>query len=281
MKTIKITFIFLLFRILCVGQGTDWNNFEKTLEIVNADYGICYTIGNYQLCPEKKLIKVGCKFGTATEDYFGYFPDSTLKYDEVTMIIFAGVAFFDKSDLNIDWQTVQLLSYSNSPLFTDGTFLYQITARGDIHKAYNKYDKNIHIFPRNDENPAKKSSDRKELTENFYVEGNTFYYQRTPILEPFDVPNLRTIVSKSGFETDFITDGKQVIFGGPKTGYSTAQKNGKEYVTTKRWIVEDIDLPSLRVLGKDLVADKNALYYGTNVIPFDKLNGLKFILREM
>ena len=28
-------------------------------------------------------------------------------------------------------------------------------------------------------------------------------------------------------------------------------------------------------------ADRNAMYYGTNVIPFDKLNGFTFIIREM
>jgi hypothetical protein len=95
------------------------------------------------------------------------------------------------------------------------------------------------------------------------------------------VPNLRTIVSKSGFETDYITDGKQVLFGGGKTGCSLETKDDVEYVKAARWMIDGVDLPSLRVLGKNILADKNALYYGENVIPFNKLNGFKFILREM
>ena len=42
-----------------------------------------------------------------------------------------------------------------------------------------------------------------------------------------------------------------------------------------------VDFATLRVLGKDMLADKNALYYCESVIPYDKLDGFKFILREM
>jgi hypothetical protein len=96
-------------------DGTD--DYRRNLEIVNADYGTCYAIGEYMLCPEKKLIRVERMFGTAVIDAFGYFPEPSLKYDEVTMIIFAGQAFFDKSKLNIDWQKVQLLSYRDGEFY--------------------------------------------------------------------------------------------------------------------------------------------------------------------
>ncbi|MDL2311751.1 hypothetical protein LJC68_02595 [Bacteroidales bacterium OttesenSCG-928-B11] len=92
---------------------------------------------------------------------------------------------------------------------------------------------------------------------------------------------MRTITSKNGFETNYITDGKQVIFGGGKTGCSVIKKNGKEYVLAKNWMIDGIDLPSLRILGRDLLIDKNALYYGENVIPLNKLNGLKLIIKEL
>ena len=72
-----------------------------------------------------------------------------------------------------------------------------------------------------------------------------------------------------------------MIFGGGKGGYSTTEMNGKEYALAKRWMVEGVDFPSLRVLGRDLLADKNALYYCENVIPFAELKGLKIIIREM
>jgi hypothetical protein len=72
-----------------------------------------------------------------------------------------------------------------------------------------------------------------------------------------------------------------VIFGGGKTGYSGKQENGQEYVISERWAVEGIDFDSLCVLGKDMLMDKNAIYYGTEVIPLAKLNGFKFIIREM
>jgi hypothetical protein len=257
------------------------------LEIINADYGTCYTIDNYQLCPDKKLIKKGRMFGTDVIDAFGFFPDSTLKYDKETMIIFAGRVFFDKSDLNIDWQTVQLLSYGKSySEFTDGKTLFHLSY-GKAYTYGQNYDKNTYTH-RVEKKPVKKQPKGwKKLTEHFYVNipKKRFYfgyYNGTPILEKFDVPNLRTIVSKSGFETDYITDGKQVIFGGGKTGATLTEKNGKKYVLAKEWIIEGgVDFASLRVLGKDMLVDKNALYYRENVIPFNKLNGFKFIIREL
>ena len=284
----------------------DMYYFNQQLAIVNADYGTCYTIGDYQLCPEKKLIKVMRMFGTAVKDAMGFFPDTTLKYHEETMIIFAGNAFFDKSNLKIDWQTVQLLSYSDHySEFTDGKTLYYIRY-GSAHTNGVKYDKNT--YKRDvEKQPAKINHPKfRELTENFHIKGNLFVYgslmygdevvgdpdfnwkeiwknfEFKPILEPFDVPNLRTIVSASGFETDYITDGKQVLFGGPKGGYTTTKKNGKEYVTIKERIIDGgVDFATLRVLGKNMLVDKNALYYRENVIPFDKLDGFKFIFKEM
>ncbi|WNY24506.1 hypothetical protein [Methanolapillus millepedarum] len=253
-------------------------DFEKMLKIANADYGKCYTIGNYMLCPEKKIIRVGRMFGTVTADYYGYFPDSTLKYDQATLIIFAGHAFFDHSGLNIDWQTVELLSYSDDHAsFTDGKMLYHFNY-GDISANGEKYDKNRHKPNIEKRLPYRKNN---ELTESFSIKGKTFYYNHIPILEPFDVANLRTVVSKNGFETNYITDGSQMLFGGGKTGYSTTEKDGKEYVLAEGWMVEGVDLPSLRVLGRGLLADKNALYSGTDVIPFDQLNGFKFTIREL
>ena len=199
------------------------------------------------------------------------------------MIIFAGQAFFDKSDLNIDWQTAQLLSYSGHySEFTDGKLLYYIRRNGGVHTNGGKYDKNTYTPRVENKHEKQKHKEIKELGEKFYVKGNKFYYDYTPILEAFDVPNLRTIVSKSGFETDYITDGRQVLYGGGKTGVSLAQKNGKEYVLAKEWIIEGgVDFDSLRVLGKDMLADKNGLYCRTEVIPFVKLNGFKFIIREL
>jgi len=284
----------------------DMYYYRQQLAIINADYGTCYTIGNYQLCPEKKLIKEGRMFGTALIDAFGFFPDSTLKYDEVTMIIFAGRAFFDKSNYKIDWQKVQLLSYAERySEFTDGKILYSFQY-GSVHTYGKKYDENT--YKRDvEKKPAKINHPKfRELTENFHVKGNTFVFgdlmygdevegdpdfnwkeiwrnfEFKPILEPFDVPNLRTIVSANGFETDYITDGKQVLFGGAKTGYETTRKLLKEYVVAKRWIIDaEVDFATLRVLGKNMLVDKNAIYYCENVIPFDKLNGFKFIIREL
>jgi hypothetical protein len=46
-------------------------------------------------------------------------------------------------------------------------------------------------------------------------------------------------------------------------------------------MVEGIDFATLRVLAEDMLVDKNALYYRENVIPFDKLDGFKFIFREL
>ena len=277
-------------------QNDGRSSYQKNLEIINADYGTCYTIGNYQICPETKVIKVGRMFGTAVIDAYGFFPEPSLNYDEETMIIFAGAAFFDKSNLNIDWQSVQLLSYRDDySKFTDGQSLYYIRNRSAIGKE-GAFDKNAYT-PDKKEKSEKKYFDKyydDEVEEEgipvintqgrkalFYVHKNTFYFERNPILEPFDVPNLRAIVSKDGFETDYITDGKQVLYGGQKGGFSYTEKNEKKYVIAKKWMIEGVDLPSLRVLGKNILADKNALYFGTNVIPFDKLNGFKFIIREM
>jgi hypothetical protein len=258
-------------------------DYFKLLEIVNADYGTCYTIGNYQLCPERKLIKVGRMFGTAVKDAFGFFPDSTLKYDEVTMIIIAGnvIIFYDNPDFNINWQTIRFFSFQSGFHyfeFTDGKILYNIREGKSVHKSEREYDKNTYSSRIENKLPYRRAG---ELTEDFYAKGNTFYFDRKPILETFDVPNLRIIVSEGGFETYYITDGKQVIFGGGKTGYSSTEKNGKEYVLAKRWMIDGVDLTTLRVLGRNILADKNNLYYETNVIPFDKLNGFKIIIREM
>jgi len=279
--------------------------FNQQLAILEADYGTCYTIGNYQLCPEKKMIKVLRMFGTAVIDAMGFFPDTTLKYHDETMVIFAGNVFFDKPNFKIDWQTVQLLSYSEHySEFTDGKKVYYFGYPDP--KVKGKYDKNTYN-PNVEKKPPKiNHPDFKELTDNFHIKGKTFVFGDLsygdeiegdpdfntkeiwknfafkPILEPFDVPNLRTIKSASGFETDYITDGKLVLFGGGKTSYETTKKFGKEYVVAKRWIIDGgVDFATLKVLGKDILVDKNALYYRENIIPFDKLDGFKFILREM
>ena len=87
---------------------------------------------------------------------------------------------------------------------------------------------------------------------------------------------------EKGFETNYITNGKQVLHGGGKTGASLTEKDGEEYILANRWIIEGgVDFDSLRVLGKDMLADKNALYCDNQVIPFDKLEGFKFIIREL
>ncbi len=269
-------------------------DFIRMHKIATADYGKCYIIDNYMLCPEKKLILKEAMYGTETKNCIGFFPDSTLKYNEARMIIFAGKVFFDKSDLGINWQTVQLLSYNQyNTMFTDGETIYSIDFDG-IRRSTVKYDKNSYKPYVEEKREKRNLNGVRELTEDFCVKGNTFYfgsfveddfnegaYMLTPILESFDVPNLRTIVSDSGFETDYITDDKQVIFGGGKTGYSSIEKNGKTYVIAKDWIIEGIDFASLRVLGKKLLVDKNAIYYGTNIIPFSELDGFKFIFREM
>ena len=113
------------------------------------------------------------------------------------------------------------------------------------------------------------------------MKDNVFCHDGLPIFESFDVPNLRTIVSKDGFVTDYITDGRKVLYGGRTGGYSLIRKGRKEYVLAEEFTINGVDPDSLRVLGEDMIADKNALYYRTNIIPFDKLNGFNFILREM
>jgi len=49
-----------------------------------------------------------------------------------------------------------------------------------------------------------------------------------------------------------------------------------------RWIWEGgVDFASLCVLSKDMPADKNVLYCGTEIIAFGKLGRLKFIAGEL
>ena len=280
------------------------DEYDKCLEILHKDYGQCYTIGNFMLCPEKKLIRVGKMFGTALKDAFGYFPEPSLKYDEETIVIFAGQIFLLSSNPKIDWSTVRMLSYDDHySEFTDGKDLFYIK-HGDVGKL-GKFDEKAYK-PNGEEMPkdvlypdewgstdeeeyveelAKDHNERKPFGRDryvsFYVSKGKFRYDGHPILEKFDVPNLRTIVSKSGFVTEFITDGKQLLFGGFTGGYTSAKKFGIEHVVVKERLFEDADISSLRVLGRDILADKNALYYRKNKIPFDKLNGFKFILREM
>jgi len=280
-------------------------DYDRCLEILAADYGTCYTIGNYQLCPEKKLIRVGRMFGTALIDAFGYFPEPSLKYDEAVIVIFAGNAFIPERNAKIDWRTVRLLSYDDGRgEFTDGRDLYVIKY-GDVEKR-GRFDENSYrppecddpaerIFPEDwtltDEGEStvdanaytgpKRTALGRQRYVQFYVKDNVFCHDGLPIFEPFDVPNLRTIVSKDGFVTDYITDGNKVLYGGPRGGYSIIEKGGKEYVSAKELTVGGVDMSSLRVLGEDMLADKNALYCRTNVIPFDKLDGFRFILRDM
>jgi hypothetical protein len=199
--------------------------------------------------------------------------------------------------------------------FTDGKNLYRLNY-GDVYKEDKKYDKNTYKPPTVEKEEIEYfdeffGDEISELTEkeyadlmkqiainkqnrkplgaekyvSYYVFKNTFYYKHDPILEPFDVPNLRTVVSKSGFETDFVTDGKQVIFTGSVRGvYNSVSHptiNGKKYISVKELVIEGVDFASLRILGKNMMVDKNAIYNGTEVIPFDKLNGFKFIIRDI
>ena len=313
MNKIKMSFILIAAAAVCICSGqtnkqsannnnmieekgkTEMDDFDRMLRIANADYGKCYTIGGHQLCPERKIIRTVQMFGTAEIDAVGFFPDKALQYSRETMIIFAGWAFFDKSNLNIDWQTVQLLSYSgHHSEFTDGKMLYYLSS-GSAHTNSEKYDKNTYKPSVEKKRTKRNIGGVKELTESFYVNGNKFYYGQylqnddeeeggytsTPILEKFDVPNLRNIISKSGFETEYITDGKQVFFGGWRNRVSHPTINGKEYVTVKESIIEGIDFTTLQVLGEEMLADKNAIYCRTEIIPFDKLKGFRFIIREL
>lgn len=271
---ISLLFLLVLARLLCIGQESE---FDRELQIANADYGTCYTIGNYMLCPEQNLIRVGKMFGTATEDCFGYFPDSTLKYDQDTLIIFGSLVFFDKSNLNINWNTVQLLSLrGNYVSFTDGKSLFQVS-----ENRVRKISENGDYTFSPDIEKKLPYRNNNELSEGFFVKGDTFYFNDKPIIDSFDVSNLHTNVSKRGYETNYLSDGKRIIFGGGKTGYSTIVKYGREYVLATRWIVESVDLQSLRVLGRDILIDNKALYYCGFVIPLEKLNGLKIIIREI
>jgi len=283
-------------------------SYEQCLEILRNDYGPCYKIGNFMLCPEKKLIRVGHMFGTATKDCFGYFPEPSLKYDEETIVIFAGNVFLRSQFPNIDWMTVRLLSCAEGySEFTDGKNLYRFW-RGEV-TMIDEYDESTYSPPSDDRPPGRlfpneygfgdeiNDDDYVEppIPENFkdrvamgcgyyvsyYVLEDKFYYMDMPILEEFDIPNLRTIVSKSGFETDYVTDGEKVLYCGERGGYCSTERDGIEYVVVKGLLINGIDLDSIRVLGEDILADKNALYHGTSVVPFDKLGGFKFIIREM
>ena len=59
--------------------------------------------------------------------------------------------------------------------------------------------------------------------------------------------------------------------GGSSISHPTI--NGKEYVTVQESLIESIDFATLRVLSEEMLADKNAIYYQTEVITFDKLEG--------
>jgi len=271
----KLSLFIILIIMACEHTKAQSMDYEECLKIVNADYGVCYRIGNYELCPEKKLIKRGGMFGTATIDCFGFFPDSTLVYGETPMIIFGGQVFFDQSDFDINWQTAKLLSHTHrKALLSDKGVVYELES-GYLRKS----TRSNNVYP--EEEKRKSRPGRKELGENYYVSKNKFYYDGKEISEPFDVPNLHIVKSKDGYETYFASDGKQLIFCGFTGGYSTTSKNGKEYVTVKDLIINNVDFPTLRVLGKDLLMDKNAIYYRTDVVPFDELEGFKFIIREL
>jgi len=278
--------------------------YDQCLEILHKDYGKCYTIGNFMLCPEKKLIRVGKMFGTATKDAFGYFPEPSLKYDEETIVVFAGDVFLLSSNPKIDWNRARLLSYEDRySEFTDGKDLFYLK-HGDVGKI-GKYDERTYVS-KGEERPTDHlypdewgSTDEEEYVEEiaddhnerkafgrdrnvtFYVSKGKFRYDTHPVYEKFDVPNLRSIVSKNGFVTDYITDGKKVLYGGFTGGYTSTRRFGIQHVVVKERLIDGVDLGTLRVLGEDILADKNALYYRMNAIPFDKLDGFKFILREM
>lgn len=197
------------------------------------------------------------------------------------MIILGGAPFFDHSNLNIDWQKVQLLSsYKEYYIgFTDGEFLYEYTF-GPIRKL-GKYDPNIHKLYLENPKESASSPNQKQLAESFYVKNHKFYSYDHEVLEPFDADSLHTIISKNGYKTNFITDGKQLLYSGSLGGYRSTTKNGKEFVITKDLLLNDVDFPSLKVLGRDLLSDKNAIYFRNHKVPFDKLNSFKFIIKEM
>ena len=121
-------------------------DYDRCLEILAMDHGTCYTVGNYQLCPEKRLIRVGRMFGTMLKDAFGYFPEPSLKYDETVIVIFAGNVFIPEHNSKIDWRTVRLLSYDDGcGEFTDGRDLYGIRY-GKVEKK-GRFEENTYMRP--------------------------------------------------------------------------------------------------------------------------------------
>ena len=71
--------------------------------------------------------------------------------------------------------------------------------------------------------------------------------------------------------------------------YLIEQKNKHTMKTVKTTFIlllcciacGEVDFATLRVLGKNMLVDKNAIYYCENVIPFNKLDGFKFIFKEV
>lgn len=247
---------------------------SKMNEIADTTGLKSYKIGNYLLFPEPGKIWVLGWYGTETKDCAGYFPAPDLKYGEYALVIIGGHVFFDTFDMNIDWRTVRIIDGNEYAFtFTDEQFWYCYNG-GVVYK----YDTNI-PKPTLEENSGQASRDRNALAGNFRIAGRVLYCGDMPVLESFDVKNLRAIRSAGGFETDFITDGKKVLYT-QIYGCGIEERNGKEYASIKEQIVEGVDLASLRVLGKEILADKNALYYQASVTPLSELKGQRLILGE-
>jgi hypothetical protein len=107
----------------------------------------------------------------------------------------------------------------------------------------------------NPETKTKEVFDEKQLkiykAERFIQYKNVLYFEEKPVeTSKLDMENLREIEN-----SNYLTDGKSVIYIGSVTGYQSKEKNGVEYVIFNDRIIENVFTKDMKVINPDLLSD--------------------------
>ncbi len=104
--------------------------------------------------------------------------------------------------------------------------------------------------------------------ERFIQYKNVLYFEGIPVeTSKLDMKNLREIAN-----TDYLTDGKAIVYIGNITGYRSAEKNGIEYVILDDRIIENVYTKEMKPISKDLLSDGITIISKTQKANIKSLN---------
>ena len=174
--------------------------------------------------------------------------------------------------------SVERKNYSGGRLYHSGNDFFVVRRESSQTKpVVVKIDSAlIHNFDTQQYEPLEINQYR-HLTRDTYIYKNHLYNYGQPILNDINLNELEFIKGHS-HRTNFLWDGKTLLHIRTFNGFD---KTDDGYLIFRKPLVQNVDIETLKVIGEDLLLDKNNIYSanhdGITVIPMREL-GLSIIV---